>query len=85
MKRDETAVRSACAGHYKIAKCRTPQETKNSPGRGWLLDGIFAADDKVESQFRTEPTISPVFAVMREYNHQQKAKGVSFPCLMTRN
>jgi hypothetical protein len=35
---DETAVRSACARHYKIAKCRTPQETKNSPG-----SGVFSA------------------------------------------
>src|ERR1035441_7077981 len=37
---DETAVSSACARHYKIAKCRTPQETKNSPGSRQVIRHI---------------------------------------------
>src|ERR1022692_3694883 len=47
---DETAVRSACARHYKIAKCRTPQETKNSPGSPSGVNIKRAAADWCQSQ-----------------------------------
>src|ERR1039458_8396146 len=54
---DETAVSSACARHYKIAKCRTPQETKNSPGSGsGSLGPRFIQREIVLSQ-RSKPSI----------------------------
>src|ERR1039458_1474809 len=54
---DETAVSSACARHYKIAKCRTPQETKNSPGSGsGSLGARFIQREIVLSQ-RSKPSI----------------------------